>query len=388
MRKRSLFRIMPRHSLFRRWKVVLFGIFLFLLAAVLASELFLRFYWGLGSPPLFIAHPTIGYCYAANQNLRRWGNQVSYNQYHQRSEPLQPQPSYRILMLGDSLLNGGSLCDQPNTISEQWEKQLAQETWGWLSNVGNLPPVSEVLNTSVPEVLNASAASWGIANEWEYLRCFGTFQSNGVVLMIGTHDLTQEKSTSQVLGSRDYPTAGFVTAWEEVLSRYVGRKSYSPRPANSAASPVPSASPAVTLPALPEYKQAILQNNLVLLQEMQAFLESQQIPFLIVRIPEQSELLVRASEPDSLPPSETPQPEVNPPGTEGPSAHAMNSPRSEVVLFRAWIAQQKIAYLDLGMPETPLRPCHFYDRIHLNAAGNACVAQQIHCTWSSLLRKP
>ncbi|MDB9314782.1 SGNH/GDSL hydrolase family protein [Spirulina sp. CS-785/01] len=170
------------------------------------TEAVLRWKWGLGNPVLTQADAEMGYRFQPNQTTTRLGNQIHYNQYSQRSDPLLSQPQeqvFRVLMVGDSVLNGGSAIDQSETISEQLEQKILK-------------------NGQTVEVLNASAGSWGIGNQWGYLQKFGTFKSDLLILQIGTHDLTQPTSTSARVGhDPNYPTEKPLLAWQELLLRYL-----------------------------------------------------------------------------------------------------------------------------------------------------------------------
>ncbi len=176
------------------------------IALLIVTELILRLAFGFGSPVLFQADSYTGYRFQPNQQRVRFGKRINYNQYSQRSETITPTKTpgvLRILMIGDSVLNGGSPIDQTQTITELLEAKIAA--------VGH----------SV-EVLNASSGSWGIGNALGYLRQFGTFNSDGVILEIGTNDLTQPTSTRQRLDREPgYPSRAPLLAIEEVVSRYL-----------------------------------------------------------------------------------------------------------------------------------------------------------------------
>lgn len=159
----------------------------FLIFLILIMEVSLRLFLGLGNPPLLEPDDDVGYLYKANQDLYRFRNHVYYNEFHQRSDSLMQNPDYRILIVGDSVTNGGSLVDQSNTISEILEKKINEEY------------------NFKGEVLSASAKSWGLENEYEYLKKFGTFGADLIILQVGTHDLLQPKSTSDSLGTRTHP---------------------------------------------------------------------------------------------------------------------------------------------------------------------------------------
>jgi lysophospholipase L1-like esterase len=183
----------------RRLKQIAFASFLFIAAAFVATELWLRVVYGLGTPPLFEADEYIGYYYKANQSLYRMGNHFFANEYHQRSDPLMENPDYRILMVGDSVTNGGVWTNQNETITEILEKKLND----YYSVKG--------------EVLNAAAESWGIENEFEYVKKFGIFNSDLVILQIGSQDLVQPKSLSNSLGTLEKPTTNPICAIHEAL---------------------------------------------------------------------------------------------------------------------------------------------------------------------------
>lgn len=171
---------------------------------LITTEVTLRLV-GLGNPVLVQADSNTGYRFQPNQKIFRFGKNIEYNQYSQRSEPITQKKTpgkLRILMTGDSVLNGGNPTDQSQTITEFFEAKLSAS--------GH--PV---------EVLNASAGSWGIGNALGYLREFGTFNADAVILQIGTHDLTQPTSTSDVVGRHpSYPNHPPLLAIQEAWTRY------------------------------------------------------------------------------------------------------------------------------------------------------------------------
>jgi hypothetical protein len=173
-----------------------------LILVIAGVEIGLRSRFGFGNPLLYIADPNIGYLLAPNQKTRRFGNQISVNQYSMRSpefSPQRPAQTFRVLLLGDSIANGGWWTDQRQTISALLQQQLPNS-----------------------EVLNASANSWGPRNELAYLQKFGSFESQVVVLLINTDDLFATAPTSAPVGrDRNYPDRLPGSAIEEVLNRYV-----------------------------------------------------------------------------------------------------------------------------------------------------------------------
>jgi hypothetical protein len=178
-----------------------------LLLVIVALELGLRWRFGFGNPLLYLADPQIGYLIAPNQQTRRFGNQIEINAYSMRSPaitPTRPAQTWRILMLGDSIVNGGWWTNQNQTLSALLQAQLQR------------------LNSRPVEVLNASANSWSPRNELAYLRRFGSFESQTLILVINTDDLFGTAPYSVVVGrDRNYPNHKPPLALAEVLSRYV-----------------------------------------------------------------------------------------------------------------------------------------------------------------------
>lgn len=170
-------------------------------------ELGLRLILGLGNPLLYLADDQMGYRLAPNQQTRRFGNRIFINQYSMRSNPIAEQPApdtRRILLLGDSVANGGWWTDQTNTISEMLSQDLR----------------SIVEGQSV-EILNASANSWGPRNELAYLQRFGSFGAQTVVVLINTDDLFAQAPSPWAVGhDRNYPNRKPALALVELLDRY------------------------------------------------------------------------------------------------------------------------------------------------------------------------
>ncbi|NEP15669.1 MAG: SGNH/GDSL hydrolase family protein [Leptolyngbya sp. SIO4C1] len=179
------------------------------LCGLLLTELLLRLL-GFGCPPLYQADSDIGYLLAPNQRLRRFGNRIEINQYSLRTAPIsaqRPSQTLRILLIGDSIVNGNWWTDQAETLSAQLEQSLESPA-----------------DYQQVEVLNASANSWGPRNELAYLKRFGTFEAQVVVLVLNTDDLFGTKPTSLQVGrDRSYPDRRPASALSEVAERYLRR---------------------------------------------------------------------------------------------------------------------------------------------------------------------
>jgi lysophospholipase L1-like esterase len=245
-----------------------------ILLFLIITELILRVAFGLGHPALMQADADTGYRFRPNQIVVRFGKKAEYNQYSQRSEPInanKPPGTLRILMIGDSVLNGGNQTDQKETITELLEARLTTKQ----------RPV---------EVLNASASSWGIGNERGYIRKFGTLSSDAVILEISTHDLTQPTSKSQRLGKDpNYPTQAPLLALQEVWTRYIF-----PKLAITFQSKI---APAEAPPSSPLETDLQFAQNMQELKALAQQVTAKNIPFFVMFIPQLDNLLPTVNTP-------------------------------------------------------------------------------------------
>ncbi|MEC4805047.1 MAG: SGNH/GDSL hydrolase family protein [Jaaginema sp. PMC 1079.18] len=245
------------------------------LSAILLSfillEAGLRLFLGLGYPVLSMADAQTGYRFQPNQNRHRLGKKQQYNQYSQRSEAVvmpKPDRTFRILMVGDSVLNGGTPTDQSQTISELLE--------------GQLPATQKTV-----EVLNASAGSWGIGNQLGYLRKFGLFDSDILILQIGTHDLVQPQSQSDRVGhDPNYPDHLPFLATQELWQRYLW-----PRLQSRFWETTPS-----EIPTTEDLEQQF-QKNMADLQEIINLAQERSVMVYVLYTPNWVDVLPQPSEP-------------------------------------------------------------------------------------------
>lgn len=244
------------------------------IATLAATELTFRLALGLGNPALLQADPNIGYYFQPNQEILRFGKHIRYNQYAQRSDPITPQKpagTLRILMIGDSVLNGGNPTDQNQTISELLKTRLQNAGYS-------------------AEVLNASAGSWGIGNQLSYLIEFGIFDSDAVILQIGTHDLLQRTSTSEAVGNSPYfPDHPPLLAIEEAWSRYV----WPSLAATFQISPAKGRFP----PPAPADPQKQFEQNMALLEKMISLVRSQNKPVFVLFTSDRQDLVPQTQTP-------------------------------------------------------------------------------------------
>jgi len=132
-----------------------------------ALELILRLY-GFGDPILYVNDPVVGYYPAPNQNITRRGRKVITNRFGMRAPdyPAEKKPgNFRILMLGDSTLWGGTLLDQEQIYPRILEKSLNRNLGG-----------------KKVEIMNMGVNSWGPFHMLRYVMKFGVFDSDLVII--------------------------------------------------------------------------------------------------------------------------------------------------------------------------------------------------------------
>lgn len=192
----------------RRYRWLKWLVVVILLLGV-CGELVARFYLGLGDPPLSMADPEIEYLFKPNQDVNRFGNRVKYNAYSMRSDDFPKEKTdeneVRILVLGDSVINGGNQTDQSELATEIIRGRLSAEL-GKPVVVGNI-----------------SAGSWGPGNQLAYLKRYGLFDADVVVLVISSHDASDVPTFEPTVGTSAFPDHKPVLALQEAIFRYLPR---------------------------------------------------------------------------------------------------------------------------------------------------------------------
>ena len=158
---------------------------------------------GLGNPLLFEASKEYGYRIKPDQDIVRFGKRITINDKGFRNGPVKDaldRGTTRILCIGDSLTNGGLATDQEATYPRMLEK---------------------ILNENHPsdkyEVLNISAKGWAIANEANYIRKHGIYNSAIVIMLINDRDIAEEPVVLSDPGlEREYPVKRPALALEEI----------------------------------------------------------------------------------------------------------------------------------------------------------------------------
>jgi len=177
------------------------------ISALVLCELLLRLVVGLGDPPLYLRHESIEYLLRPG-DYRPFGNRFSVNEASMRSpaDSIRPLRSgeRRILVLGDSIVNGGATLADDALATVLLEKELES--------------VSAGLEVSV---CNISAGSWGPPNLDAYLAAFGTFGATDCILVLNSADWT-DQPTFEPFGP-DKPESRPLLAVQDLVIRYAPR---------------------------------------------------------------------------------------------------------------------------------------------------------------------
>lgn len=188
-----------------RWLLAFLGLLVLLLAL---AELGARLLLGLGDPVLYVADPEVEYMLRPDQDVKRFGHRIVVNHFGMRSRPIAEnkgdEREPRILVMGDSVVNGGNRIDQSELATARLEQQLAA-TLGRPVWVGN-----------------ASAGSWGPANQLAWAHRFSFLDADAIVFVLSSHDA----SDVPTFGPLD-PTAQPET--KPVSALLEGARNYLPR---------------------------------------------------------------------------------------------------------------------------------------------------------------
>lgn len=185
----------------KRWRQILFvtvgiGLLTIFLTEVIGRQM------GLCDPVLSVADPDMEYRFAPNQECYIRDNRVIINSVSMRSDEVDPNRSH-ILLLGDSVIWGGTLVDQSELASTKVEKALGSDR---------------------VQVLNASAGSWGPPNLLAYVRKFGTFGAQTAVIVVSSQDADDAMTFEPLVGvNSSFPDKKPVSVTLELIQRYIPR---------------------------------------------------------------------------------------------------------------------------------------------------------------------
>ncbi|WP_417730993.1 hypothetical protein [Rosistilla oblonga] len=141
-----------------------------------------------------------------NQDVTRFHNRQLYNRFGMRSDDIPDSKSegeLRILVVGDSVINGGSLTDHNELATTIVQREIERNSMFKTVTVGNI-----------------SAGSWGPANQLAYFEEFGYFKADHIVFVLSSHDYS-DVPTFAPLNPRTHPTSAPLSALYEGFDRYL-----------------------------------------------------------------------------------------------------------------------------------------------------------------------
>lgn len=130
---------------------------------------------------VYTADARAGYYPSPNQKLDRYGGRVVTNSFGMRAPDFpaeKPAGKFRILMLGDSTLWGGSYVDQEQLYARILDRKL-----------------DEHVGADDVEVLNMGVNGWGPFHERGYVEAFGTFGADLVLVCLPHDDVDRDRYT-------------------------------------------------------------------------------------------------------------------------------------------------------------------------------------------------
>ena len=173
-----------------------------ILCLIIGFEVWARKYLGLGELATYKEDAQFEYIYSPNQTVTRHGTLIKTNKYSMRSQALKHN-EHRVLMFGDSVLNGGNSTDQSELATTLLEHRIQQSC---------IKPI---------RVLNVSAVSWGPDNAYAYLMKYGDFDATEIILVFSSHDAYDNMSHEKIVGIHpSYPSDEPYLALTDGFSRY------------------------------------------------------------------------------------------------------------------------------------------------------------------------
>ncbi|GAB3641449.1 hypothetical protein [Spirosoma arcticum] len=179
-------------------------VFVSIVSLLILIEITTR-YFGLHQYPLFIESTEFEYIHKPNQTTKIYGNKFSTNEYSMRSKSISTNDTSVILLIGDSVLNGGNTIDQEDLASTIVENELHKK-----------------LKKRI-RVLNVSSYTWGPDNIYAYLKKYGTFNADLLIYICNSGDAYDPMTFERIVGVSDTHTKhnyslGTIKLAEKVLN--------------------------------------------------------------------------------------------------------------------------------------------------------------------------
>ncbi|MCA9292140.1 MAG: SGNH/GDSL hydrolase family protein [Phycisphaerales bacterium] len=180
---------------------------LVLVVVLVGAEIVARVAFGLGDPPILVHDPELDYYYKPDRTYRRFGNTVHYNAWAMRSDDFPERRSdpdeCRVMIVGDSIINGGVLTDQADLATSRIQRDLAARL-GRPVVVGNI-----------------SAGGWSPVHQRAYVERYGLFDADVVVFVLNGLDAVETPALP--MPDRVSEDSRPWCALAEVAQRYVPR---------------------------------------------------------------------------------------------------------------------------------------------------------------------
>lgn len=145
------------------------------LAGLLALEFVLRLF-GWRSHPLYRTDPRYEYLTLPDQDVQYGAIHFITNALGLRSPAIGKKRGRRVLLIGDSVLNGGLQTTQDSLAT------------------------TRAAGATGIELINLSAASWGPDNAMAFLRAHGTFDADGIIILFSSHDAYDRMTFTPIVG--------------------------------------------------------------------------------------------------------------------------------------------------------------------------------------------
>ena len=175
-----------------------------LIAAFLLGEVVLRL-WGMGNYPLFRADPRYEYFTLPHQDVRMGHVIFRTNEFGMRCGPVGAKRGRRVLVIGDSVVNGGYQTTQ-DSLGTEVAQRLCDE------KDGNI------------QWLNLSAGSWGAGNAAAFLEAHGLFAADELIAVFSSHDAYDRMTFGPVVGRHpSYPDRKPLLAWGMLFKKLMYR---------------------------------------------------------------------------------------------------------------------------------------------------------------------
>ena len=193
--------IITDHPTMRKWSLRM--VFAIVLLTV-CGEVVLRMR-GYDQLPVFVADPRFEYMTAPGQDLHAGGVRFTTNAFGMRCGPIGAKKRKRVLVIGDSVINGG------------------------LSSTQDSLATSIAAVAAGAEVLNCSAPSWGPDNAAAFLDAHGLFDADLVIAVFSSHDAFDRMTFEPIVGHHPaYPDHRPLLALEAYVDKLLSTASGTP----------------------------------------------------------------------------------------------------------------------------------------------------------------